>query len=123
MENTSTFTYTYSAHRNQEVLAIRQRYLPRQETALEELKRLDHDVQMSGTVEGLTVGIVGCLVFGLGMCMAMEIIGSSRLPGIFASLMGAAIMLAAYPVYRSISGKTKAKLTPRILQLADQLSA
>lgn len=121
MENTSTFTYTYSAHQNQEVLAIRQRYLPRQETALDELKRLDHAVQMSGMIEGLTVGIVGCLVFGLGMCMAMEIIGS-RLPGIFVSLMGAAIMLAAYPVYRSISGKMKAKLTPRILQLADQLS-
>ena len=39
--NGNAFSYTYSAPENQEVLSIRKKYLPREETKLEELKRLD----------------------------------------------------------------------------------
>ena len=120
MEN-STFHYTYSAPQNQEVLAIRRKYMPQAENKLEELKRLDRHVQQSGVMESLIVGITGCLVFGLGMCMAMKIIGHSLALGVIVGLIGALIMIPAYPIYRAVSSKTKAKLTPRILQLADEL--
>lgn len=39
--NQETFTYSYSAKRNSEVLEIRKKYLPQEESKLEELKRLD----------------------------------------------------------------------------------
>lgn len=123
MENDSTFSYTYSASQNQEVQAIRRKYLPKEESKLEELKRLDHNVRMSGITESLTIGIVGCLIFGLGMCLAMGVIGQMVWLGVIVGMIGAAIMLAAYPVYRRISEKVKAKLAPRILQLADHLSS
>lgn len=122
MENNSTFSYTYSASQNQEVQAIRRKYLPKEESKLEELKRLDHDVQNSGVMESLIVGITGCLVFGLGMCLAMKIIGDSMILGVIVGIIGAAIMLPAYSVYRAVSGKVKAKLTPRILELANELA-
>lgn len=122
MENNATFNYTYSAPQHQEVQAIRKKYLPREESKLEELKRLDHDVQCSGMIQSLSVGIIGCLVFGLGMCMAMKVIGDSMVLGVIVGIIGAAIMLPAYSVYRSVSGKVKAKLTPRILELANELS-
>lgn len=121
MENNAAFNYTYSAPQNQEVLAIRKKYLPQQETEIDELKRLDHEVQMSGTTESLSVGIIGCLLFGLGMCLAMEVIGSSMILGVITGVIGAAVMIAAYPVYRKFNGDTKAKLTPRILELSEKL--
>ena len=40
MENNS-FQYTYSAPENQEVLMIREKYIPKEETKLEKLRRLD----------------------------------------------------------------------------------
>ena len=120
MDN-STFSYTYSAPLNQEVQAIRQKYMPKVESKLDELKRLDHDVQCSGMIESLSVGITGCLVFGLGMCLAMKVVGSSMLLGVIISMIGILIMIPAYPIYRTVSSKVKGRLVPRILQLADEL--
>lgn len=122
MDNNASFNYTYSAARNQEVQAIRKKYLPPEEDKLDELKRLDRLVQTSGVAQALCAGIIGCLIFGLGMCMAMEVIGGGLLMGVAVSLVGAAVMLPAYPIQRTISSKKKAELTPRILQLAAELS-
>ena len=120
--NENTFSYTYSATCNQEVLNIRKKYLPREETKLEELKRLDQLVHNSGVVESLCAGIGGCLIFGLGLCLAMEVIGQMIWLGVILGLAGMAGMLAAFPVYRKIFNKAKAQHTPRILELAAELS-
>ena len=120
--NENAFSYTYSASCNQEVLNIRRKYLPKEETKLEELKRLDHLVQNSGVTESLCAGMVGCLIFGLGLCLAMEVIGQMIWLGVILGLIGAAGMLAAFPVYRKFFNKAKAQHTPRILELAAQLS-
>jgi hypothetical protein len=122
MEKKHSFSYTYRAKENQEVLNIRKKYLPQEETKLEELNRLDRLVQNSGTVESLTLGIGGCLVFGLGMCLAMEVIGNAMWPGILLGLVGTAAMLAAYPIYRRIFTKAKSQYAPRILELTAELS-
>lgn len=124
MDNT-TFYYSYCAKQNQEVLAIRKKYLPKCESKFEELKRLDNTVQMSGTVESLCIGIIGALVFGVGLCFAMQVIMSGllfRALGIIIGLVGMALMLTAYPVYRRIFFKTKERLAPRILELTEELS-
>ena len=123
MEN--TFSYQYSAKENAEVQAIRKKYLPRSESKLEELKRLDEAVQTSGMVESLCAGIGGLLMFGLGMCLAMQVIGSGLVMmgvGILIGIIGIAGMLIAYPVYRKVFAATKEKYAPRILQLAEELS-
>jgi hypothetical protein len=120
--NENAFSYTYSAAENQEVLRIRKKYLPKEETKLEELKRLDSLVQNSGVIQGLCAGIGGCLVFGLGLCLAMEVIGHMIWLGVILGLVGTAGMLAAFPIYRKIFNKAKAQHSPRILELAAQLS-
>ena len=120
--NENAFSYTYSATCNQEVLNIRNKYLPREETKLEELKRLDHLVQNSGVTQSLCAGIVGCLIFGLGLCLAMEVIGQMIWLGVILGLVGGVGMLAAFPVYRKFFNKAKAQHTPRILELAAELS-
>lgn len=120
-----TFVYNYSAKENAEVQAIRKKYLPREESKLEELKRLDYTVQSSGMVESLSVGIGGVLIFGLGMCLAMQVIGSGlvlKILGILIGIIGILGMLVAYPVYRRVFEKTKEKHLPRILELTAELT-
>lgn len=117
------FSYTYSPRENQEVLSIRQKYLPREETKLEELKRLDRTVQSSGTMESLCVGIGSCLVFGLGMCLAMGVIGQMSWLGVVLGLVGMAGMILAYPVCRRLYNKAKEQYAPRILALSEELTA
>ena len=121
MNNNPVFSYTYSAKQNEEVWAIRNKYLPKSESKLEELKRLDQYVHSAGVAQSLAVGITGCMIFGVGMCFAMQVIGHSIALGVFLGIWGAAAMLAAYPVYRSIFRKTKEKHKSRILELAAEL--
>lgn len=125
MNQDTTFIYRYSAKENKEVQEIRQKYLPREESKFEELKRLDYMVQNSGMMESLCAGIGGALVFGLGMCLAMQVIGGGAFliaVGVLLGIVGMGGMLAAYPVYRKVFDKTKQKLAPRILELTAELS-
>ena len=124
MNQETTFIYNYSAKENKEVQEIRSKYLPREESKLEELKRLDYTVQNSGMIESLCAGIGGILMFGLGLCLAMKVIGSgvfSIVLGILLGIVGMIGMIAAYPVYRKIAQKAKVEYAPRILQLTDEL--
>lgn len=121
----NTFNYTYSAKENTEVLEIRKKYLPREESRFEELKRLDNAVQISGIAESLCAGIGGALIFGLGLCFAMQVIGEGLVMiilGVLLGMIGIIGMLAAYPVYRKVFNKTKEKYTPRILELTSELT-
>ena len=121
----TTFSYRYSAKENKEVQEIRRKYLPREESKLEELKRLDDMVQNSRTMKSLCVGIGGALVFGLGLCLAMQVIGSGIFAialGVILGIIGIGGMVVAYPIYRKVFGKTKEKLAPRILELSAELS-
>lgn len=120
MENT-TFHYTYSAARNKEVESIRNKYIPREESKLERLKKLDLRVQMAGTIESLCFGIVGALVFGIGKCFFLDVFaGAAWLSALF-MIIGSLIMIPAYPIYRKIAQKTKAELTPEILRLSEEI--
>ena len=122
MEQQNAFSYTYSAPENQEILSIRSKYLPRTESKLEELKRLDKQVQSSGVVEALSIGVAGCLIFGLGMCLAMEVIGSAMWLGILLGIAGAIGMGFAYPINRKCYNKVKRQHLPRILELTAELT-
>ena len=126
MNQENTFSYKYSAKENKEVQEIRKKYLPQGESKLDELKRLDEYVQNSGVLEGLCIGIGGLLVFGLGMCLSMQVIGNGVLMtalGVLFGIVGIIGMVAAYPVYRSVFRKTKEKYTPKILELTAELSS
>lgn len=89
---------------------------------MEELKRLDSLVQNSGVMEALIVGIGGSLIFGLGMCFSMKVIGNAMWLGILLGLIGVAGMLLAYPVHRKFFEKAKSEHAPRILELTAELT-
>lgn len=122
MSGDGVFRYSYSPQRNSEIEEIRKKYLPQQESKLDELRRLDHSVHSAGTAQALVLGIGGCAVFGLGLCLSMQVLGHSVLLGVMLGICGAVIMSFAYPVYRAMFGRAKAKHTARILELAAELS-
>lgn len=120
--NERTFSYTYNAKENQEVLNIRKKYMLQQDSKLEELKRLDAMVQNSGVRESLITGIGGALVFGVGFCLTMKVIGNAVWLGVILGQIGAVGIIFAYPVYRKYFAKAKARYAPRILRLTEELS-
>lgn len=122
MNSDSVFRYSYSAKQNEEVQAIRNKYISQPESKLDELKRLDQCVHTAGMAQSLAVGIIGCVIFGLGMCLAMQVIGESVALAAFIGAWGMSVMIAAYPVYRSCFRKAKVKHQPRILELIAELS-
>ena len=118
---TKSFIYNYSATRNREVESIRRKYMPREESQLQRLKRLDLRVQMAGVIEGLCLGVLGALVFGIGMCFFLNVfIGKWWLAALF-MLCGTLLMLPAYPIYRRIACKTRTRLAPEILRLSEEI--
>lgn len=120
MEN-STFSYNYSAARNREVEKIRKKYIPVEESKLERLKRLDRKVQRAGITESLCLGVVGALVFGIGMCFGLDVFSGADWFTILFTVTGTVLMIPAYPIYRRISEKKRSELTGEILRLSDEI--
>ena len=121
MENSNVFTYQYSAKQNREVERIRRKYLPREEDKMETLRKLDAKVQMAGTLPSLCIGVMGCLIFGIGMCFGLDVFEGADWLTLLFCIPGVITMLPAYPVYKHISKKTKAELTPEILRLSVEI--
>ena len=120
MENT-TFNYSYSTRVNKEVESIRRKYMPKEESKLERLKRLDFRAQTAGVVESLCLGIIGLLVFGVGMCFFLEVFAGEAWLTALLMVLGTLIMIPAYPLYKRISRRTKAELAPEIIRLSDEI--
>lgn len=119
MEN--FFIYQYSAQRNKEVEKIRSKYLPREVNKLEQLKKLDFKVRIAGQLQSIIIGIIGSLVFGIGMCFGLDVFGGADWLTVIFCLVGVIIMLPAYPIYRSVSRKAKNDIAPEILRISNEI--
>ncbi len=120
MEKNETFEYSYSAKQQEEIENIRKKYLPKTEDKMEQLRKLDKSVTQKGTILSLILGIVGALILGVGMscCLEWEMYVEGSLIGI----VGIAILMTAYPVYKFVSNKEKERLAPKILRLSEELA-
>lgn len=120
-EKKETFTYNYSASQQAEIRKIREKYIPKEETKIEQLRRLDESTTKSGMIVSLTVGIISTLVMGFGMCCTMVWAESLFIPGIVIGVIGMAGIAAAYPLYLHITKKRREKVAPEIMRLTDEL--
>lgn len=117
----NTFEYTYSAKRQEEIEKIRNKYMEKEEDKMEQLRKLDQSVERPGTITSLVVGVIGTLIMGTGMSMCMVQGGPFFVPGILIGMLGIAVLVLAYPVYKSMTKKQKEKLAPQILALSEEL--
>ena len=95
--------------------------MPKEADELAELKRLDAEVTRPGTIAGIAIGMVGTLIFGAGMSMALVWTQTMLVAGIVTGIIGFLMLAAAYPIYRKITEKQKEKIAPQILSLSEQL--
>ena len=116
-----SFSYTYSAKQQQEILEIRKKYLPAEEDKMAKIRKLDASVTRKGTLVSVSMGIVGCLLLGAGMSCSMVFTGAWFLPGIVLGLIGIVTMAVTYPVFTHIMRKERARIAQQILELTDEL--
>lgn len=93
-QNEETFEYRYSAKQQEEIEAIRRKYLPKEEDKMEQLRQMDKRVSRKGTIISIIIGVIGI------------------------------VMIARpYPLYERITKKERKKIAPLILKLADELKS
>lgn len=120
--NNNTFEYTYSAKQQEEVAAIRKKYVPVVEDKMETLRKLDRGVENRGTMMSVITGVMGTLVLGTGMSMVMVMNEKVFMVlGIILGIIGIAVMAVAYPVYNRIVKKQREKIAPQVLALTEDL--
>ena len=118
------FKYTYSAPTEEERLeieSIKRQYEPKEksETKLDKLRNLDKKVKIFPLILSLTFGIVGTLVFGLGLTLVLE--WNRIILGILVATLGLIPISIAYPTYSIIYRKNKEKYADEIIKLSDEL--
>jgi hypothetical protein len=121
-KNQATFQYTYSAKQQAEIQKIREKYVPKEENKMDQLRRLDESATKPGTIAALALGIISTLVLGVGMCCTMVWAGKWFVPGIVIGIIGLCGVRAAYPLYQAMTRKRRAKIAPEILRLTEELS-
>ena len=121
----NTFEYTYSAPTEEEkkqIASIRRQYetsLESGESKVERIKYLDAKVRNTANITALALGIIGCLIFGLGLTMVLE--WKRLLWGIVVMSVGCIPTILAYPVHQWLFKKGKKKYGEEILRLSEEL--
>ena len=91
----------------------------KEETKLERLRRLDALVKNTAIIWSLVLGVLGTLIFGLGLTMILE---WQILPwGIVLMVIGSVPIAIAYPVYKTVLKKYKNRFGEEILRLSEEL--
>ena len=105
--------------------SIAKAYAPKESSKLVALKKLDNKAKLPATIFTYSWGIVSALVFGTGMCLAMQVIGSGlagMVLGIAVGIIGMVGCGVNYPIYKKVLEKGKAKYAYEIVELARQIS-
>lgn len=122
MNNKFNFKYTAPTEaERKEIDSIRRQYLSQEhlETKMERLRRLDALVKNTSIIWALVLGVVGTLIFGLGLTMILE--WNIWFWGIMVMLFGSVPMSIAYPVYKVVLKKYKNRYGKEILKLSEEL--
>ena len=74
----------------------------------------------------IALGIIGALIMGTGMSLAMTEIGAAlgslaMVLGIVVGVVGMVLVALAYPLYNRVLKKQREKIAPEILRLSDEL--
>lgn len=119
------FEYAYSApteKERKEIESILREYTPERKATADKLSRLrslDKKVKLTPTLIAWATGIVGLLTFGGGFSLVLEY--SMFIWGSIIAAAGGAIIAAAFPLYKFILKRRKARYGEEILALSQEL--
>ena len=122
MKDEFEFKYTApTSEERKEIESIRNSYLVQDKTGnkLNYLRHLDNKVKHLPMIISIIIGVVGILIFGLGLTMILE--WNLFVLGIIIGFVGVVIMLVVYPIYLAIKQTLKNKYSKEILKISDEL--
>lgn len=106
--------------------AIANEYAIKDTRKVIQLKKLDARAKLPATIFTYTFGIIAALIFGCGMCLAMNVIGpmsnGTMAIGIVIGIVGMALMGINYPIYKKMLENGKKKYATDIIRLAKEIS-
>ncbi len=108
------------------VKQIKEGYEPKSKTKYDELIALNKRVELPAYIFAYTFGIIASLILGLGMCLAMQVIGTGiplMVLGIVIGVIGIALVSVNYPIFLAIMKSRKKKYAEKIIALSDELLA
>ena len=109
------------------VQKIRTQYTEKEYTELDELKELDKRVKRPANIFAYIFGSIGSIIMGSGMSLVMTDIGTTigienaMVPGIIIGILGMAMAIVNYPIYKNILDSRKKKYAEQILKLSEKL--
>lgn len=109
------------------VQKIRTQYTEKEHTQLDELKALDGKVKKPANVFAYLFGAVGAIVMGAGMSLVMTDFGAqlgmarTMVPGVVIGVVGLAMAVFNYPIYKGILTSRKKKYADQIIALSNKL--
>lgn len=109
------------------VQKIRSQYTGKEHTQLEALRKLDAEVKRPANLFAYTFGSIGAIIMGSGMSLIMTDIGSAigmehvMVPGIVVGVIGMAMAIANYPIYKEILSSRRKKYAGQIMKLSDSI--
>ena len=105
---------------------IASEYAPKETRKVIALKKLDAKAKLPANVFGYTFGIVMALVLGIGMCLALKVIGDGStlcfVLGIVIGLVGILGVSINYPIYKKLLENGKKKYGNDIMNLAKEIA-
>lgn len=100
-------------------------YSPNKSTKMVQLKKLDNKVKQAPLIFAYTFGIIGTLIFGIGMCFALNVFKKdgtlSMIIGIIAGVIGIIMVSLNYYIFSVWMKKRKKKYAFEITELAKEI--
>lgn len=122
MEEKTTVKYCApDSPENKSIREIKSRYEgpSKREEKLERLKKLDSKVRNLPVIISLCVGVLGALIFGLGLSMVL--VWNMTILGCLIGAVGCVPMGLAYKVFLTTYEKQKKKYKDEIIKLSEEL--
>ncbi|MDE6505534.1 MAG: dihydropteridine reductase [Clostridia bacterium] len=115
-------------NQNNYIAKVRESYIPHERTKLDELKELDKKVRTPALIFAYAFGTVAALILGVGMCLAMRVIGADVMPyaasmavGVIVGCAGIGCCAANYFIYKAVLNSRKKKYGGKIIALSKEL--
>ena len=105
--------------------SIAKEYAPKDSSKIKALRKLDRKAKLPATIFTYTWGIISALVFGTGMCLGMQVIGSGIVGMVIGIIVGIIGMIGCgvnYPIYNKMLENGKKKYAYEIVELAREIS-
>jgi hypothetical protein len=109
------------------VQRIRTQYTEKKTTELDELRALDAKVKRPANLFAYIFGSISAIIMGAGMSLVMTDIGATvgiadpMIPGIVVGVVGMAMALVNYPIFKGILNARRKKYAESIIALSEQI--